>query len=331
MDIDTFQRTVARLEQQSAAAPRAYQTRVALLAALGFGILALLLGTVGLGLLLLVALVVWVALQGGTALLLLLMFGKLLVLLAVPLWYLLKASVQALFIRLPPPEGREIRPGDAPALFAAIEGMRSRMRGPRVHHVLVVDEVNAAIVQRPAFGIVGPARNYLLLGLPLLESLPPEEALAVVAHEYGHLAGAHGQFGAFIYRLRLTWGTIQAFAEQVQGWLARLVVPLVRWYVPYFNAYSFVLARANEYQADVASAELVGADHAAHALKRVNLVAPRHQRFMEHTFARIDDEPQHRRRDLAALPTLIVGITRDVLRLAEEAVVAHARRDDVVR
>jgi Zn-dependent protease with chaperone function len=291
VDIDRFKQIVARLERESAAAPRLYQAKVALLALLGFGILVLLLATAGLGLLLVAGLVVVLVLKGGGLLLVLAKLGKLLVLLVVPLWYLLKASVQALFIRLPAPQGREIRRAEAPALFEAIDGMRARMRGPRFHHVLVVDEVNAAIVQRPAFGVVGPPRNYLLLGLPLLESMPPQEALAVVAHEYGHLAGAHGHFGAFIYRLRITWGTLQAFAEQVQGWLGRLVVPLVRWYVPYFNAYSFVLARANEYQADAASAELVGAEHAAHALKRVNVVGPRHQRFIEQTFARIDHDP----------------------------------------
>ena len=86
------------------------------------------------------------------------------------------------------------------------------MRGPRFHQVLVVDDVNAAISQRPAFGLIGWPRNYLLLGRPLLECVPPAEALAIVAHEYGHLAGAHGHFSAFIYRLRHTWGTVLDFA-----------------------------------------------------------------------------------------------------------------------
>jgi hypothetical protein len=112
-----------------------------------------------------------------------------------------------------------------------------------------------------------------------------------VAHEYGHLAGAHGHFSAFIYRLRLTWGTVQAFTDQVQGWLGRLVAPLVRWYAPYFNAYTFVLARADEYQADAASAELVGRAHAASALKRVNLVGPAHAAFLQATLATVDREP----------------------------------------
>ncbi|MBX3605397.1 MAG: M48 family metallopeptidase [Piscinibacter sp.] len=290
MEIDRFKELVARLEQESAASPGRYRAKVAALTLLGFGILALLLGAVGFGLLALAGIVVVVAFTGGTALLLLAKFGKLLFLLAVPLWYLCKSAVQALFVRLPPPQGREIAPAEAPQLFAALQDMRRRMKGPRFHHVLVVDEVNAAVVQRPAFGLVGWPRNYLLLGLPLLEAMPPEEALAVVAHEYGHLAGSHGHFSAFVYRLRHTWGTIQAYVEHIQGWLGRLVAPLVRWYAPYFNAYTFVLARNDEYLADAASAELVGPANAAHALKRVNLITPRHHRFMQATFERMDHD-----------------------------------------
>lgn len=287
MDADRFKHLVARLESESAAAPGAYRLKVAALTLLGFAILALLFASVGFGLVVLAGLALLILFSGGGALLLLLKFGKVLLLLAIPLWYLVKSGVQALFVRLPAPQGREITRTEAPALFEWLDRMRTQMKGPRFHHVLIVDDVNAAISQRPAFGLVGWPRNYLLLGLPLLESMPPEEALAVVGHEYGHLAGSHGHFSAFIYRLRHTWGTVQAYSEHIQGWLGKLVAPLIRWYGPYFNAYTFVLARADEYQADAASAQVVGVAHAAHALKRVNVVTPRHQRFMEQTYDRI--------------------------------------------
>jgi Zn-dependent protease with chaperone function len=290
VDIDRFKSMVARLEQESAMAPRRYRVKVALLALLGFAILALVLATVGFGLVALAGIAGALAFSGGAAFLLLLKLGKLLFLLAVPLWFTLKSAVQALFVRLPAPRGREITRAQAPALFAALDDMRAKMGGPRFHHVLVVNDLNAAVVQRPAFGLVGWPRNYLLLGLPLLECMTPIEAMAVVAHEYGHLAGSHGRFSAFIYRLRHTWGTLQAHMDHFQGWLARLVAPLVRWYAPYFNAYTYVLARADEYNADAASAQLVGAGSAAHALKRVNLAAPQYQQFLKAAYRRVGDE-----------------------------------------
>jgi len=292
MDAERFAQMVGRLERESAEHPRSYAIKVAALALLGFGILALVLGAAGLGLVLLAGIAVATVLTGGKAFLLLFKLGKLLLLLAIPLWFLVKHSLRAMFVRLPPPEGLELTAAQAPALFAAVEDMRRRLRGPKVHHVLLIDQVNAAVVQRPLFGLVGFPRNYLLLGLPLLDSMSPDEAMAVVAHEYGHLAGSHSRFGAFIYRLRLSWGTIQHHAEQWQGFIGRGLQRLIGWYAPYFNAYTFVLARANEYQADRASVDLVGAQAAADALKRVNLAGPRYDSFLNQTLEHIRDQPQ---------------------------------------
>jgi Zn-dependent protease with chaperone function len=285
-----FEAMVQRLESESTRAPRAYLVKVALLAALGFAILALLVGIAVSGLLLLVGVALAMVLKGGAMRLWLLKLGKLGLLLAIPLWLLVKSSVQALFTRLPKPQGREIRRPEAPALFAALDDMQRRLKGPRFHHVLIDDEMNAAVVQRPAFGLFGWPRNYLILGLPLLEGLQPDEALAVVAHEYGHLAGAHGRFGAYIYRLRNTWGTIQDMAAGWRGWGGRLLGRLVAWYAPYFNAYTFVLARANEYQADGAAADLVGAGAAARALKRYHVTNGAHTRFVNRTFEAMRDQ-----------------------------------------
>jgi Zn-dependent protease with chaperone function len=36
----------------------------------------------------------------------------------------------------------------------------------------------------------------------------------------------------------------------------------LEWYAPYFNATTFILARAHEYEADAASAELMGVETA---------------------------------------------------------------------
>lgn len=283
MDEQRFAAMVERLEQESRAAPAAYKAKVALLAALGFAVLLFVLLFAGLGIVLLLAVVGFLA-YTGKFLVLLLKLGKFLILLAAPLWILLKSSVKALFTRFPKPAGREIRRAEAPALFAAIDRLRAHMKGPAFHHVLVNDDVNAAVVQRPLLGLFGLPRNYLILGLPLLESVSADEALAVVAHEYGHLSGAHAHFGAYIYRLRHSWSAIQEVASRWDGVGGRAVRGVIGWYAPFFNAYTFVLARAQEYEADAASAELVSPAVAANALKRVNVAGAQYQRFFEQVF-----------------------------------------------
>jgi hypothetical protein len=119
MDTVRFDAMVQRLERENARAPRTYFVKVALLAALGFGILALLVGIATSGLLLLVGIALAMVLKGGAMWLWLLKLGKLGLLLAIPLWLLVKSSVQALFARLPKPQGREIARGSAGAVRGA--------------------------------------------------------------------------------------------------------------------------------------------------------------------------------------------------------------------
>lgn len=294
MENSRFERLIHRLETVAARNPTSYRRRVALVALLGFAILGAVLGMALLMVALLVGAVLLLIKGGGGLALLAFKLGKFLLLLAIPLWLMLKTSFRMLFARFPAPQGMEILPADAPRLFDRLEGMQRRMGGPAFHHVLLVDRLNAAVVQHPKLGLFGWNRHYLVLGLPLLQALDEDEALAVVAHEYGHLAGNHGRFSAFIYRLRSTWGQMQAVACTWNDWGSRLVARLFDWYAPYFNAYSFVMARADEYQADRSAAELVGAPAAATALLRVSVAA----RFEAHDFwpgidrlARAQSEP----------------------------------------
>lgn len=105
MELPEFERMVARLEAKSREAPLAYKINVALLAALGFLILALVIGTAGASALALVALPFALWFGDLHSLGLLAGVGKATVLAAVPLWLLVKSSMSALLTRLPKPQG----------------------------------------------------------------------------------------------------------------------------------------------------------------------------------------------------------------------------------
>ncbi len=273
MEQNQFDTLVAKLEKESLQDPRIYAFKVFLVAALGFVVLGVALLFALLPLIALIGLGALVVLTGGKALIFVLKFGKLLILLLIPTWIMLKSSVQMLFSRFPKPEGRELNAAEAPELFKRIEELKRRAHGPVIHRVLLTQELNAAIVQHPRFGLLGWEENYLILGLPLLQVLNESEALAVVAHEYGHLSGHHSRMGGFIYRLRSTWGRLQAMSEQWQDWGSRLITKLFSKYAPYFNAYTFVYARHNEFIADSVSVELVGIQETANALMRTQIAA----------------------------------------------------------
>lgn len=253
-----FEALVGKLEQEARIDPKRYQFKVLLLAALGNGY-------IGAMLVLIVAILAGLVASVFT---LKALAVKLLIPVAIFLWMILKA----LWVRIEPPAGCEVHPEQAPELFALVDELRRHLRAPRFHHVLITDDFNAGVVQSPRLGIFGWPRNYLLIGLPLMKTLTAEQFKAVLAHEFGHLAKGHGRVSNWIYRQRLRWARLLSVLESSDSAGGFLFKPFLNWFAPYFNAYSFPMARSNEYEADATSARLTSARSAAEALTSVNVV-----------------------------------------------------------
>jgi Zn-dependent protease with chaperone function len=175
-------------------------------------------------------------------------------------------------VKIEPPAGIEITASQAPELFATINELSSKLGAPRFNHVLITDELNAGILQLPRLGAFGWYRNYLMIGLPLMKSLTCDQFKAVLAHELGHLAKGHGIVSHSVYRQRLRWSGLMAALEASESRGRFLFMPFLNWFVPYFGAFSFPLARANEYEADVISVRLTSSRATAEALTSIEVV-----------------------------------------------------------
>jgi Zn-dependent protease with chaperone function len=246
---------VHRIEPLARENPGRYAFRVGLLAALGYAYIAL-------------TLLVLVAL-GITVVVLALKGPGLLIKLIIPIGALALIILRSLWVRIEAPQGIPVGKKDAPELFEMLDEVRSAVDGPRVHKVLVDGELNAGIVQVPRLGPLGWQRNYVVLGLSLMEALSPDEFRAVVAHEMGHLSKRHGRFGTWVYRVRATWYQLLASLEERRHWGSALFRRFFEWYVPYFNAYTFALMRTHEFEADKAAADAAGARNAGAALAQL--------------------------------------------------------------
>lgn len=271
---------VERLENELETSPGRYRSKLLALALLGYAVL--------LGLLVLAF-----GLSFGLVTLLLLTSPMLLLKLAKIIWIPLLFGwllLRALWIRFTPPEGYWLAAGEAPQLQAEVEQLRQAAGAPRLDGILIDDELNAAAISLPRFfGLFGQ-RHYLLLGLPLMQLLSAQELRAVIAHEFGHFGGRHGRFGGWIYRVRASWERLLAALDNGDNLTGKLLGKFFRWYSPYFNAYSYALARRNEYEADAVAARLAGAEVAGQALVRVHLASTHLQtRFWPGIESRLHD------------------------------------------
>lgn len=254
-----FDTLIKHLEQVATQQPDHYKLRVLLLAILGYGYIFVV--------------ILFLLITNGVLLYLFLFFhNPLMAKLGIAIIVLIYFIIKALRVHFSKPEGIPIQSSQAPQLFQLLTQIRLQLQGPKIHTVLLTNDFNAAIVQYPRLGLLGWHQNYLLLGLPLMQALSVPQFTAVLAHEYGHLSGAHGRFSAWIYRIRKTWAQLMDALQQQQSRIGNaLFKKFFDWYIPFFNAYTFVLARLNEYEADRSAAQIVGATYAAEALINVSL------------------------------------------------------------
>ena len=261
MTREEFNDVIARFARMETEHPRAFKWRVAGLAGLGISyLLAVLVLSLGctLGLVILM-----IRFPNAATIKLGIIFG-------IACGGLSWAILRGLFVRMPRPEGRRLARKEVPALFRAVDELRSELGAPAFHEILLTPDHNAGVVQTPRLGVFGWYRNSLLLGLPLMQGVSAEEFRAILAHEFAHLSGSHGKFGAWIYRLRRVWERV--FEELTRQKRRSIVLgKFLNWFWPRFNAKAFVLSRAQEYQADATAAELTSAAALGHGLIRTQV------------------------------------------------------------
>ena len=267
---EQFDALVNRLEGLARRQPAIYKLRVGLLAVLGYGYIFLVLG----GLLAAFGLVVVLLLYGHRVNVYLIKFALLALVPAL-------LVVRSLWVSFPPPTGLPLSRKQVPYLFALVDELTAKLKAPRFHQILLTEDFNAGVVQRPRLGIFGWQQNYLIVGLPLMQSLSAAQFRAVLAHELGHLSGNHSRFAGWIYRIRKTY--VQLVERLAQGGHAGSFVlfeKFFNWYAPFFSAYSFVLARMDEYEADRCASQLAGVQNTAEALINIEIRA----KFLESSF-----------------------------------------------
>jgi Zn-dependent protease with chaperone function len=310
-----YRAMIERLAGEAKAAPQAYRTRVALLAGLGFGVLALLvLVAVGLP----VAIVVGLLVSGRG-------FDGWTLYVLLPQALFAALVVRALWLRFEPIPGHRLRPEEAPELAEDIERLRLAAGAPELDEVIIDSDFNAGAASVPRLLGLAGHRHCLVIGLPLMRVLDRDELAAVIAHEFGHFSHGHGRFSGWIYRVRLSWFRLAHALAQGGSAMSRPMLLFFRWYAPYFSAYSFVLAREDEYQADAVSARLVGGEARVSALLRVAHAAQWLQRgFLPRMAARMRAQPQ----PAPAYHALLAAALREAPPLDVARLLASAEREN---
>jgi heat shock protein HtpX len=175
-----------------------------------------------------------------------------------------------------------------PLLFEKIDEVARRVKQSPPVEVYAISVVNAAVVQRGGIAGIG-SRRIMMIGLPLLYSLSPEEFQAILAHEFGHFYAGDTLFGPWVYRTRLAiFRTIQNLSIR-NGWIA-LVRLFFVWYSKPFSRLTFWVARKQEHSADALAARTFGTETMSQALMKISVCGFLNSVFWEQQMAAILEE-----------------------------------------
>ena len=213
-------------------------------------------------------------------------------LIAFPIWWLASGNTGNIWIALalvgaglailraivPPrdsfdPPGPQLRPVDHPELAVLLDDVAKKSGVTAADSVYLDLDLNAAVLEHRGDRI-------MLLGLPLLATLSPDELRAVVAHEYGHYKGGDTRFVGWIWRTRhAVLNSVEQLANS-ESWFRR---DIVRWpfhfYAVIFMRVTNAVSRRQEFAADLLSAEVASPAAAGSALRRLNALGPLYETF----------------------------------------------------
>jgi hypothetical protein len=164
----------------------------------------------------------------------------------------------------------------APDFFRLLDEIGSGIGAPPLRRVWIGSEINAVVLQRPRWGVIGPLDAELVIGLPLVHSVSRDQLAAVLAHEFAHLALQRSGWGGFGAFLRAWWlKVIDSLCEHCRFGENLMDRPLRRLYHDMLR-----LSRFEEYEADACASRLVGRQLLGETLLEVGLKA----HFLEHDY-----------------------------------------------
>jgi len=304
MHASDFSTLIGRLEREADAHPHLYLGKVAVAAALGF----LIPGLIALTILACCLSILFALVTGGRppflAAIGILVGGAMLI-----------ATIRALRVQVPEPDGLTLTREDAPDLFRLIDVISRKIVATPFASVKINGDFKLGIQQIPRWGVFGGYRNHLYIGAPLLLALSADEFCALLAHEIAHLGGGERQFAARVYSLRKTWHLLLPKLAAPANAFDRALAFYHRWYAPWFYAYSFALARNHEYESDRLAASVTSAQTLGRALIQVEMAT----RFLADIYwarflGRVEEAPEPPYKPYSLLPRAFKIMEKEPLR-----------------
>lgn len=190
-----------------------------------------------------------------------------------PLFVLLFIINKTLWIKIQKPGGIILTRDENNNIYNLVKEIQQKMKSKKIHQIILNDNLDISIIQRPRLGTLGFYKNYLIIGLPILMALNENELKCIIAHELGHLSDRYGRFNFYLYRIKNTLYQIMISLEENKQKLLWVYKKFINVYLSIFETQTFLMIRKYECKVDLAVSNITDNNTFGSALLKLNIVS----------------------------------------------------------
>ena len=165
-------------------------------------------------------------------------------------------SYRSTQIKLKPPVGLTLTEAKAPGLFKLVQQHRSYYKRPTIHRIVITEQYELDIVKTPMWALPVWSTNTMIIGLPVMQCLSPEQFECMVARRIGQFSKRYNPVTNWLYQLRSIWQQYRVSYNQQKGFGIEPLKWFYSVYAPMYSMLSVYAARQDELNADTYAMEL---------------------------------------------------------------------------
>ncbi|MCK4587090.1 MAG: hypothetical protein KAU29_07095 [Gammaproteobacteria bacterium] len=177
------------------------------------------------------------------------------------------ASVRTVQLKFSHVKGLKLSKEMTPDLFDVITEVRSHFKRPSIKNIVITEKFECRIESVPRLGIPLASFNTLVIGLPMMQTLSPEE----FRYELSRCIGQHSKtipsLTLFVYKSHNLWSM---YNESLSKYKKFGTSPLRWFFKTYSRLFEIIAApaiRMEELEADLFALEYINEDEVFEALK----------------------------------------------------------------
>ena len=159
-------------------------------------------------------------------------------------------TYRAARLKIAPPSGLTLSEDKAPELFGQVRVLHARYKRPEIRRIVITARHEVDIIKTPRWVLPIWSSNTIVIGLPVLQSLSPQQLDCMVARRIGQFSKRDNLLTNWLYQLRQAWQQIRAATIKNKATGIEPLTWFFALYAPLYSGVSAYAASLDELHAD---------------------------------------------------------------------------------